>query len=56
MPLVCLQVGSETQGSGLKNVSSNCVERQGPSDLQRTEQGGAGQAGEGPAVGKCLSM
>lgn len=52
--VVWVHVGSETQGSGLENVSVSCVQCQGPSNLQCIRQGEAGWEEKGPAVGKCL--
>lgn len=54
VPLVRVHVGSETQGSGLKNVSVRCVQCQGPSNLQCIRQGEAGWEEKAPAVVKCL--
>lgn len=41
VPLVWVQAGSETQGSGLKNARVSCVECQGLANLQCTRQGEA---------------
>lgn len=56
VPLVWVQAGSETQGSGLKNVSISCVQSQGPSNLQCTRQGKAkweGQRLQWESAGRC---
>lgn len=54
VPVVRVHVGSENQGSGLKNVSVRCVQCQGPSNLQCIRQGEAGWEEKAPAVVKCL--
>lgn len=54
VPLVWVQVVSETQGNGLKSVSVSRFQCEGPSKLQCTRHGEAGWEGQGPAVGKCL--
>lgn len=54
VPLIWVQAGSETQGSGLKNVRVSCVECQGHSNLQCTRQEEAKWKGQEPATGKCL--